>query len=382
MDRVSNLTKWLADKDDGRGLTQDEWISVEEFIPGKMGRFCPWSTKHTKDNVDSKHMQAFSHFTYKYTGGDMVACDFQGVFDPVSSRYSFTDSTIHSAYKLYGLFDQGEHGISEFFKLHKCNEICSDWPRPTPLTPPPSFEAACSLQRNLTPAREFENIIFPSHGRETVEPGITYSNQENTRHRITDERRRHRSEHHQRQMPTGASWFGNSVDLYHSERRFNRNKDPVFGSNSAIGEDVHELPTYENTAVLRGVAGEPPPYESLVTPGDKRKQLKSGSLSPSEAVNRSLNPVSNFSGDSSRENNLFRFRKRSATCPLLHEECHCSCVGETPWISNTQLASQSYLTQSAVHNYEEASPVVPSAPSEEVSLILPSAPPQEFSDIR
>lgn len=35
MDRVSNITKWLADKDDGRGLTKDEWISVEEFIPGK-----------------------------------------------------------------------------------------------------------------------------------------------------------------------------------------------------------------------------------------------------------------------------------------------------------------------------------------------------------
>lgn len=323
-----------------------------------MGRFCPWSTKHTEDNVESKHMQTFSHFTYKSTGGDMVACDFQGVYDNGNSQYIFTDSTIHSAYKLYGLFDQGENGIFEFFRLHKCNEICSDWPRPTPLTPPPSFEAACILQRNLTPTSEFENIIFPAQDRGV----IAHGNQGDIRNRVAEERRRHRSEHHQPLMRTQAAWSGNSIDLHYSESHFNRGRETeVFGRSGVVAVDIHAPPTYENLTASQGLNCEPPPYESLVGPGDTRKQLRPRRLLPSAVLHESLNQLSHLSSDSSIKHNVFRSRKRSATCPLLHEDCHCSSASGASGFLN----SQSPIAESTLIYSEEASPVVPSAPPEE-----------------
>lgn len=115
-----------------------------------------------------------------------MACDFQGVCERSGSttRYVFTDSTIHSSCKTYGLFDKGLFGITEFFKLHKCSRICRDWPKPTPLTPPPTFDEACRIQ--LTPSTEFENIVFPASYLVETNNGVS---------RNDSGRRRHVSDH-------------------------------------------------------------------------------------------------------------------------------------------------------------------------------------------
>ena len=70
---------------------------------------------------------------------------------------------------MYGVYDEGDYGITEFFKLHRCNNICKSWPKPTPLTPPPSFDDACAIQlmNCITPPPVFEDIVFPAY-QETV----------------------------------------------------------------------------------------------------------------------------------------------------------------------------------------------------------------------
>jgi hypothetical protein len=63
-------------------------------------------------------MQALSHFSFDYSGGQEVLCDLQGGrFD---SCYVLTDPVIMSRAGEYGVTDLGASGISNFFFHHKC----------------------------------------------------------------------------------------------------------------------------------------------------------------------------------------------------------------------------------------------------------------------
>jgi hypothetical protein len=63
--------------------------------------------------------QAFSHFTFQKSGGQMVVCDIQGVED------FYTDPQIHTlAGRDYGQGNMGKKGIEKFICSHVCNDIC------------------------------------------------------------------------------------------------------------------------------------------------------------------------------------------------------------------------------------------------------------------
>ena len=78
--------------------------------------------------------QAFSHFTYRYTGRRKLVCDLQGVLSPPSAcsktpLYEFTDPVIHfvsltGRKNRFGRTDRGKKGIQDFFKTHVCTELC------------------------------------------------------------------------------------------------------------------------------------------------------------------------------------------------------------------------------------------------------------------
>jgi len=79
--------------------------------------------KHNNNNGDvlsrSQTPQAFSHFTYEATRGDLVVVDVQGVGE------TYTDPQIHSTTgKGYGLGNQGRAGIKKFLATHSCNGVC------------------------------------------------------------------------------------------------------------------------------------------------------------------------------------------------------------------------------------------------------------------
>ena len=75
--------------------------------------------------------QAFSHFTHMWTKREKIVCDLQGVLDTsqVPPVFEFTDPVMHYKSKtgrryVFGRTDQGQKGISNFFKTHKCNNLC------------------------------------------------------------------------------------------------------------------------------------------------------------------------------------------------------------------------------------------------------------------
>jgi hypothetical protein len=74
-------------------------------------------------------MQALSHFSYHYTGGQCVLCDLQGGI--YADGAVLTDPVILSRSHEYGVTDLGPAGISTFFSTHVCNEYCrADWSSP------------------------------------------------------------------------------------------------------------------------------------------------------------------------------------------------------------------------------------------------------------
>ena len=74
--------------------------------------------------------QAFSHYTWWVTGGELLVCDLQGVVDKFG--WKFTDPAIHCAAerRRFGATDLGPRGINAFFRTHTCNSICGRWGKP------------------------------------------------------------------------------------------------------------------------------------------------------------------------------------------------------------------------------------------------------------
>ena len=76
--------------------------------------------------------QAFTHFTFQDSGGQMLVCDLQGVFERKMTPPTFllTDPVIHFASRhggrahKYGRTDRGMAGMRDFFRTHECNALC------------------------------------------------------------------------------------------------------------------------------------------------------------------------------------------------------------------------------------------------------------------
>eukprot|EP00811_Abedinium_folium_P010130 NODE_1936_length_2331_cov_18.829855.p1 GENE.NODE_1936_length_2331_cov_18.829855~~NODE_1936_length_2331_cov_18.829855.p1 ORF type:complete len:549 (-),score=130.96 NODE_1936_length_2331_cov_18.829855:202-1848(-) len=74
--------------------------------------------------------QAFSHFSFHRSGGELLVVDLQGVCgereDNGKLYFVLTDPQIHSrgAFERFGPGDLGEQGIRAFFQKHKCGELC------------------------------------------------------------------------------------------------------------------------------------------------------------------------------------------------------------------------------------------------------------------
>lgn len=81
-------------------------------------------------------MEAFSHYTYHRSGGQMIVSDLQGRYKynryaKSKSRFELGDPAVSSRRRNYGPTDLGEKGIDSFFANHNCNEFCqSHWHRP------------------------------------------------------------------------------------------------------------------------------------------------------------------------------------------------------------------------------------------------------------
>jgi len=75
--------------------------------------------------------QAFSCFSYRFSGKRFLVCDLQGVLDVNSSPpcFELTDPVIHYRSRtgrrgVFGRTDRGPKGIDNFYKTHQCTELC------------------------------------------------------------------------------------------------------------------------------------------------------------------------------------------------------------------------------------------------------------------
>ncbi|KAG7372734.1 alpha-kinase family protein [Nitzschia inconspicua] len=91
---------------------------------------------HDENDRRVECMEAFSHFSYHESNGELIICDLQGRyrFDKYTgrrSRFELTDPAICSRDNCYGVTDLGWQGIESFFSNHQCNQFCQDhWSQP------------------------------------------------------------------------------------------------------------------------------------------------------------------------------------------------------------------------------------------------------------
>lgn len=80
-------------------------------------------------------LEAFCHFTYHRSGGQLIVCDLQGHYRHCShnrsrSRLELSDPAVCSRRRDYGPTDMGAKGMETFFANHVCNAFCQVWSRP------------------------------------------------------------------------------------------------------------------------------------------------------------------------------------------------------------------------------------------------------------
>ncbi|CAF3347746.1 unnamed protein product [Rotaria sp. Silwood2] len=112
-------------------------LAFVPLVPGKyrnmlMERFIKGSYKKYSNNagfVELKDpaftLQAFSHWTYDHTDGNMMIVDLQGILNGDDGKYLLTDPCIHSTdLTRFGRTNLGKPGMKKFFQTHICNIIC------------------------------------------------------------------------------------------------------------------------------------------------------------------------------------------------------------------------------------------------------------------
>ena len=105
----------------------DEFITVEEYIPGD---YVKWCNNYGSITAGSKSMPAFMHWSWAHTKGETMIADLQGVRE--EKAYYLTDPCLLSATHggKYGRTDMGIEGMAMFFLNHTCTDFCKNIPKP------------------------------------------------------------------------------------------------------------------------------------------------------------------------------------------------------------------------------------------------------------
>ena len=104
-----------------QNFTYESHLGCSEFTKFNSNfAYVPESKYHTLNAT----CQAFSHYTWVRSGKQLVVCDLQG--RKVGPNVILTDPAIHDSVSVlhHGSTNLGEKGIEQFFRLHKCNDIC------------------------------------------------------------------------------------------------------------------------------------------------------------------------------------------------------------------------------------------------------------------
>ena len=93
-----------------------KFMALEPWIPGSYEKFTSNAGHIT---ADSDLAQAFSHYTFQQSGGEILVSDIQGV------KTTLTDPQIHSEdVDRFGRGNLRTKGMDMFFSSHICSDIC------------------------------------------------------------------------------------------------------------------------------------------------------------------------------------------------------------------------------------------------------------------
>lgn len=113
-------------------INLDEFVRIEPWL-GE--HFQKWNSNNgwSLESSWASSIQAFCHWTYHHTEGELLFCDAQGIKD--FRRYKITDPCIVSRTKnKYGDTDGGVLCQQAWFGRHRCNQFCKpEWKKPTKL---------------------------------------------------------------------------------------------------------------------------------------------------------------------------------------------------------------------------------------------------------
>ncbi|CAF1629561.1 unnamed protein product [Adineta ricciae] len=100
------------------------FFTMERFIDGSYKKFSN-NVGYVNYDDPAVTLQAFSHWTYERTNGNMIVVDLQGIDIGDNQTYLLTDPCIHSTdLTRFGRTNLGKQGIKRFFQTHICNSIC------------------------------------------------------------------------------------------------------------------------------------------------------------------------------------------------------------------------------------------------------------------
>eukprot|EP01012_Entosiphon_sulcatum_P007330 TRINITY_DN1369_c0_g2_i1.p1 TRINITY_DN1369_c0_g2~~TRINITY_DN1369_c0_g2_i1.p1 ORF type:complete len:928 (-),score=75.72 TRINITY_DN1369_c0_g2_i1:170-2953(-) len=132
---------------------------VEPFLKGRYRKFS--NNFGFVDEADTRPTpQAFSHFTYCFSRGELLVVDLQGVDE------TYTDPQIHSSTQkglVYGKGDMGLPGFEKFFQSHRCNSICGSLGLPPPVAGQKQLPPAVIQPRVRRPASQRVTSPMPSN---------------------------------------------------------------------------------------------------------------------------------------------------------------------------------------------------------------------------
>ncbi|CAF1040935.1 unnamed protein product [Adineta steineri] len=99
-------------------------LTIEKFIEGSYKKFSN-NAGYVNYNDPALTLEAYSHWTYEYTKGEMIVVDLQGIDMGDNESYLLTDPCIHSTDIMqFGCSNLGKAGMKRFFQTHICNVIC------------------------------------------------------------------------------------------------------------------------------------------------------------------------------------------------------------------------------------------------------------------
>ncbi|KAK6174130.1 hypothetical protein SNE40_017463 [Patella caerulea] len=136
-------------------IHHNEWVVVEEYMGKDMYPFIDNEGRAGFGNCEV--LEAFVHWSYVNSGGFLIVCNLEGIYN---TTFKLKTPTIHSMDSCYGFCDKGEAGISKILNEHRCNHICAEWNKPPSMNS--ALMSACR-RRPSAPCLVNDDSILPSY---------------------------------------------------------------------------------------------------------------------------------------------------------------------------------------------------------------------------